>query len=76
MNNINISSILSFKNCIKVMCDFFRGNESIIRKHLILNVILLDNTIIKSAMDLAFYTYKPLKPVHFIKKTEEIKKYI
>ena len=76
MNNINISSVLSFKTCIQIMCDFFRNNEHTIKENLILNVILLDNTIIRSAMDLAFYTYTPIKPVHFIKTNNEIKKYI
>ena len=76
MNDINISSILNFKKIIEIMCNFYRSNEIVILNNLISNVIVLDNTIIKAAMDLAFYTYKPLKPVHFIKNENEIKKYI
>ena len=72
IDNASISSIYNYSTVISWICTFFRTQHPIFDKYLRCTVIIIDNSFIKTSINLVLSAYKPARPVYFITDLNEL----
>lgn len=74
--NVGVRCIIGLSDVLSEMIDFFKQFKDVFENYLECNIVLIDNIILRNALNLALVTYKPVKEIYFIKEENEIDNYI
>ena len=72
IDNASISSIYNYSAVISWICNFFHTQHDIFEKYLRCTVIIIDNSFIKSSINLILKAYEPTRPIYFIMDLDEL----